>query len=113
MTDKAREPAKTSEAERVTVEAVSWITRFVGGDGTRRRLFEEELRPGLTVRDVLHQVGRRFPQLEEALWDPQTNELAEHIEVIVNDAVLGVQHSLDSPVVDGDRITLVGAYMGG
>lgn len=113
MKDEGKEPAQASQAGRVTVEVVSWITRFVEGNGTRRRLFEEELRPGLTVRGVLHQVGARFPQLEEALWDPQTNELAEHIEVMVNDAVLGVEHSLDSPLREGDRITLVGAYMGG
>ncbi len=105
--------APSARAGRVTVEVVSWITRFVGEDGTRRRLFEEEWRAGLTVRDVLRQLGARFPQLQEALWEPETNELAEHIEVIVNDAVLGVRHSLDSPLGDGDRITLVGAYMGG
>ncbi len=111
MTDDWKAPS--AGTGRVTVEVVSWFTRFVGGDGTRRRLLEEEWRAGLTVREVLHRLGARFPQLEDALWDPQTNELAEHIEVIVNDAVLGVQHSLDSPLEDGDRITLVGAYMGG
>ncbi len=113
MADAAKDPMESSEAGQVTIEVVSWITRFVGGDGTRRRLFQEGLRLGLTVRGVLHQVGARFPQLEEALWDPKTNDLAEHIEVLVNDAVLGVQHDLDSPLRDGDRITLVGAYMGG
>ncbi len=103
----------TREAGRVTVEVMSWITRFVGGDGTRRRLFEEDWRPGLTVRSALYQIGARFPQLDEALWDAKTKELAEHIEVLVNDAVLGVEHTLDSPLRVGDRITLVGAYMGG
>ncbi len=111
--NEAEESTRAREAGWVTVEVMSWITRFVGGDGTRRRLFEEEWRPGLTVRGVLNQIGTRFPQLEEALWDPKTKDLAEHIEVLVNDAVLGVQHTLDSPLCDGDRITLVGAYMGG
>ncbi len=31
----------------------------------------------------------------------------------MNDAVLGVSHELDSPVKSGDRIALVGAYLGG
>jgi molybdopterin converting factor small subunit len=39
--------------------------------------------------------------------------LSEHIEVLVNDAVLGLTHTLDDPVRDGDRITLVGQYTGG
>jgi hypothetical protein len=32
---------------------------------------------------------------------------------MVNDAVLGVSHELDSPVKANDRISLVGAYLGG
>ena len=51
--------------------------------------------------------------LDAALWSPDHTELGEHIEVIVNDAVLGVTHELDSPLKDGDRITLLGQFMGG
>lgn len=65
------------------------------------------------MRTVLQRLSSRFPQLEAALWDPQSRELGEHIEVLVNDAVLGVTHTLDSEVQDGDRITLLGQYMGG
>jgi hypothetical protein len=34
-------------------------------------------------------------------------------EVLVNDAVLGVGHTLDSPLRPDDRITLLGQFMGG
>ncbi len=98
---------------KVTVEAVAWVTRFVGGDGSRRQMYPEVAQPGDTVRTVLRRLSGRFPQLHEALWDRRTGELAEHIEVLVNDAVLGVAHTLDSPVQDGDRITLIGQYVGG
>lgn len=101
------------EELRVTVEAVAWVTRFVGGDGSRRQVYQEVAWPGDTVRAVLRRVSARFPQLHEALWDRQSGELAEHIEVLVNDAVLGVAHTLDSPVRDGDRITMIGQYVGG
>jgi hypothetical protein len=33
--------------------------------------------------------------------------------VLVNDAVLGVTHELDSPLKPGDRLTLLGQFMGG
>ncbi len=102
----------TSTVE-VTVEVVAWVTQFVGGDGTRRRLFQETLPPGATVRDALQGVCARYPSLAEALWTPGGRELAEHIEVLVNDAVLGVAHTLDSPLNEGDRITLIGAFTGG
>ena len=95
----------------VRVEAVSWTTRFVGGDGTGRREFDEPLRPGATVRSVLQDVSNRFPELRAALWE--NGELGEHIEVVVNDAMLGISHSLDSPLASGDRVTLLGQFTGG
>ncbi len=101
------------ETGHVTVEAVAWVTQFVGGDGTRRKLFEEAVAPGATVRSVLRQVSDRLPKLDEVLWQRSGGALAEHIEVLVNDAVLGVTHDLDSPVQPGDRITLIGQYTGG
>jgi len=98
-------------AETVPVEVLAWVTRFVGGNGSQRRIFEEPLAPGATVRSVLRGRSARFPELQGALWNG--DGLGEHVEVLVNDAVLGVSHELDSPVKPGDRIALVGAYLGG
>lgn len=106
-------PNPKSEISHVTVEAVAWVTQFVGGDGTRRKIFEEAVAPGATVRSVLSRLGERHPALRDVLWDRAGGDLAEHIEVLVNDAALGLSHTLDSPVRDGDRITLLGQYTGG
>ncbi len=107
-------PPPTGDTVGVTVEAVAWVMRFVGGDGTRRKVFSEAVTSGATVRCILAEFSRRHPELQEALWDrDHPTELSEHIEVLVNDAVLGLTHTLDSPLRDGDRITLVGQYAGG
>jgi len=95
----------------IPVEVASWVTKFVGGDGTGRRVLEEPLTSGVTVRSVLAGVSSRYPELAAALWHGR--ELGEHIEVLVNDAVLGIAHSLDSPLKPGDRITLLAQFMGG
>jgi molybdopterin converting factor small subunit len=95
----------------VSVELVSWITKFVGGDGSGRRVLDEPLTPGATVRTVLAGLSARYPALHEALW--HGDQLGEHIEVLVNDAVLDVTHTLDSPLQPGDRISLLGQFMGG
>jgi molybdopterin converting factor small subunit len=95
----------------VPVEVVSWVTKFTGGDGAGRRVFEEPLPAGATVRSVLAGLSARFPELQAALWHGR--DIGEHIEVLVNDAVLGVSHGLDSPLAPGDRIVLLGQYMGG
>ena len=98
-------------AATIPVEVASWITKFVGGDGSGRRVLEEPLIPGATVRSVLAGVSARFPELHQALWHGK--ELGEHIEVLVNDAVLGVEHDLESALRPGDRITLLAQFMGG
>jgi molybdopterin converting factor small subunit len=95
----------------VPVEVVSWLTKLVGADGSGRRVMDEPLTPGATVRSVLLGLSRRHGALHEALW--HDGQLGEHIEVLVNDAVLGVAHDLDSALRPGDRITLLGQYMGG
>jgi len=102
---------KTVPVATVPVEIASWITRFVGGDGSGRRVLEERLTPGATVRSVLKGLSARFPELDRALWHGK--ELGEHIEVLVNDAVLGIEHDLDSALRPGDRITLLAQFMGG
>ena len=95
----------------VPVEIVGWPTRFVGGEGATRRLFEEPLADGATVRTVLRNLSARFPELEAALWHGR--DLGEHIEILVNDAVLGIDHDLDSRLAPGDRIALLAQFMGG
>jgi molybdopterin converting factor small subunit len=95
----------------VPVEIVGWPTKFVGGDGSTRRLFEEPLAEGATLRSILRGLSARFPELEAALWHGQ--ELGEHIEILVNDAVLGIDHDLDSRMAPGDRVALLAQFMGG
>jgi molybdopterin converting factor small subunit len=102
---------KTAPAATVPIEIASWITKFVGGDGSGRRVVDEPLTPGATVRSVLAGLSAKFPELDRALWHGK--ELGEHIEVLVNDAVLGIEHDLDSPLRAGDRITLLAQFMGG
>ena len=101
----------TTATTTIPIEIVSWVTKFVGGDGSGRRLFDEPLGQGATVRSLLRGLTRRFPELDAALW--HGDQIGEHIEVLVNDAVLSVTHSLDSRLASGDRITLLGQYMGG
>lgn len=110
MEEKALSPL---EALHCTVEVVSWVTKFIGGPGAGRKEFEEPFVPGETVRDVLQRFSGRYPELDAALWDASKKGLGEHIEVMVNDAVLGLSHTLDTPLNANERITLLGQYMGG
>jgi molybdopterin converting factor small subunit len=105
--------AQVTRALPVQIEVTTWVTKHVGGDGSGTRTFDEPFAPGDTVRTVLRRFSRGFPELDAALWNPDHTELGESIEVVVNDAVLGVHQELDSPLEGGERITLLGQFMGG
>lgn len=108
------EPASQEGRITVHVDLISWVNQFVGGNGTGTTELTEQVRPGDTVRTVLKQLSGRHPKLREALWDENDrSQLGPHVEIIVNDAILGVSHELDSSLQDGDRITLTGQYIGG
>jgi molybdopterin converting factor small subunit len=104
-----------SEAEiSVRIEIISWVNKFVGGPGTGEVVLTEDFGAEATVRTVLRRVTARYPALGAALWDPNhRRELGDNIEILVNNAVLGVGHELDSGIKTGDHITLLGQYMGG
>jgi hypothetical protein len=106
--------AAATEPRTVPVEVLSWVNRFVGGPGTGQVTVDAVVPRGAKVRDVLQAMSGRFPELGRALWDPtRPRELGDNIEVLVNNAVLGLTHDLESEVLDGERITLLGQYMGG
>ena len=102
---------KVTDRMIATVEVTTWVTKYVGGDGSGSHVFEEPIVRGDTVRDVLRRYSARYPELHTALWDGRA--LGAHIEVLVNDAVLGVAYDLDTPLAGGERITLLGQFMGG
>ena len=101
------------QASRAHIEVTTWVTKHAGGDGTGSRLFDEPIGRGDTPRTVLRRFTSRFPELDSALWSSDHSELGSHIEVLVNDEVLGVTYDLDTPLVGGERITLLGQFMGG
>ena len=99
---------------RVVIETVSYISDMVDRPGQTHVEFQETATSQDTVRSVLRKFSGRYGKLFEALWDPNNRmEIGPHVEVIVNDAILDIHHSLDSHLHDGDRITLTGQYIGG
>lgn len=105
--------ATTVGEHKVQIEVMSWLTRHVGGVGSGRVYLDEEFTPGETIKDVLSRVGQRYPELGRELWNRETGEMWEFAEIIVNDAFIGINHTIDSPVKDGDRISLMEAFEGG
>src|SRR2546425_954185 len=95
----------------IPVEVASWVTKFVGGDGTGRRVLEEPLTPGATVRSVLAGLSSRYPELAAPLWPGRA--LGDPMGGPVNAAVRGSAPSLVSPLKPGAGIPPPAHFMGG
>ena len=105
---------KTGEAFTVKVEVIAWVRTFLDGPADGAQSFQEQASPGDTLRDVLKNLSQRFPKLDHALWDEHDrSEIGPHIEIIVNETILGADYHLDSPLNPGDEIVLTGQYIGG
>ena len=105
--------AGTAVRRQVQIEVFAWLTRYVGGDGGGRKFFTEEFAAGESVQMVVRRLTRRFPDLDQVLWDVENGQLGASVEIIVNDAFLGITHTMNSEVKDGDMITLLPAWDGG
>jgi len=103
----------TEAVFQVGVELMAWATTFVGGDGSSHQHLDVAASPGDTIRTVLKRLTAQHPDLDRALWHEGSNALSEHLEIAVNDALLGIRHTLDSEVKAGDKILIMGQYMGG
>ena len=112
---KARAESGDKDAAPFTVriEALAWVNTLLGGTGSGTMDYDESVEPGETLREVLRRFSGRYPRLKDALWVAGTGNLGEHIEIAVNEAILDIHHTLDSPLAPGDRITLMGQFIGG
>lgn len=108
-----QDKAVAAVKQHVRIEVFAWLTRYVGGDGGGRKFFTEEFAAGESIQTVVQRLTRRFPELDYVLWDVDSGQIGASVEIIVNDAFLGISHTLDSEVKDGDMITLLPAWDGG
>lgn len=113
IAEPARDASAGQPAGSFAVEATTWVSKLVGGADWGTVVLREPLAPGDTVRSGLRRVSERYPPLLDTLWTRDTHELSEHLHVMVNARALGVEHTLGSPLHDGDVITLLGQFAGG
>ena len=98
----------------VSVEVIAWVRTFIDGPASGTHEFQESAKEGDTIRDVLKALSARYPKLDQALWDENArDEIGTHIEIIVNDTIMGNDYTLETPVDSGYQIILTGQYIGG
>jgi molybdopterin synthase sulfur carrier subunit len=89
----------------VTVRIPAALRALVGGRA------ELEAPPG-KLRDVLDAVGRESPELVARVL-ADGGALRRHVNVFVNDEDVRFRDLLETPVREGDRVTIVPSIAGG
>lgn len=88
---------------RVRIPAV--LRSLVGGRA-------ELAAPAGRLRDVLDAIGRESPELVSRVLADE-GALRRHVNVFVNDEDVRFRELLDTPVRDGDCVTIVPSIAGG
>ncbi len=74
---------------------------------------QEEVRaPGATVREVLANLDKSFPGIGARLLD-EKGGLRRYVNIFHNDEDIRFLEELDTPVADGDKLSIIPAIAGG
>jgi len=80
-----------------------------------RKLTEEKKQVeanGSSVAEIIENLGNRFPQFSERLCD-ENGEVRRFINVYLNDEDIRFKNGKDTPVSDGDVLSIIPAIAGG
>lgn len=66
---------------------------------------------GQTVKQVLDDLGRQFPGICQRLFD--NGQVRRFVNVYLNEEDIRYLSNLDTPVKDGDQISIIPAVAGG
>lgn len=89
----------------VRVRIPTPLRRFTGGQ-------EEVTAAGTTIRMVVEDLERRHPGIKERICD-ESGKVRKFVNIYVNGDDIRFLDSLDTPVKDGDEISIVPAIAGG
>ena len=65
-----------------------------------------------TAGEALQALSRHYPQLRRFVLDDQLR-LRRHVNIFINDALIGDRVRLSDPLRDGDRLHILAAVSGG
>jgi len=73
---------------------------------------QEVTAPGKTVREVLQNLNASFPGIGARLMD-ERGGVRRYVNIFYNDEDIRFLKELETPVADGDRISIIPAIAGG
>ena len=91
-------------AVRVIIPTV--LRRHTGG----QNILELEAH---SLRELIDRLGETFPSLREQIMDEDKNSLRSFVSIFVNDEDVRFLKGMDTPLKDGDTVSLIPSIAGG
>ena len=105
-------PGSSGTLPTVRVEVLSWIARGLGGQREDKAVWEEPIREGQTLGELMDELAARFPRFGE-FYDPTTRTLQEHVELVLNGRLYDLAGGFEAPLRPGDTVMLFPGFSGG
>jgi molybdopterin converting factor small subunit len=99
----------------VTLELHGFLAERLAALGRRRgarTIVSVPLGSGATVASLMQDLVAADVRYA-LLFDPRSQSLPEHVEVVLNDRVLDLVGGLEAPIAEGDVLTFLPAHAGG
>jgi molybdopterin converting factor small subunit len=98
---------------RVKVEVWPWLSETLGARGAEKRVLEQQLPDGTTLRALLACLHQEHARFGELVFDPERGRLTGHTELALNGAIYDLVGGLDARLQDGDVVTFLPSLAGG
>jgi len=98
---------------KVRLEILPWLSDRLRDWGSGRLILEEEVDEGTTIRQVLTAYSQRDETFKKFIYDTQSRQLNEFVNIIINDRFMELAQGLETELKDGDTLILLPAFAGG
>ncbi len=97
----------------ITLEFIPWLSQQIQPGRTGKLVRQEGIRDSETVRQFLHRLASSDHKVADNVFDLESNDLREHVAVVLNDRMIELVGGLDEPLHEGDTLTLLPTFQGG
>ncbi|OGR24210.1 MAG: hypothetical protein A2139_10980 [Desulfobacca sp. RBG_16_60_12] len=99
----------------VTVELWMWLGKELGppfeSPSDMRSVLETDVEEASTVRELFEDLAKRFRAVERKVF--RNRGFAPYVAMIINDRSTSAADACDRVLVDGDKVVVLPAYVGG
>ena len=76
-------------------------------------VLEKESGQLATIGELLADVVSSYPNLRKVIFNPDTGEVSNKLNIILNDSLLPITDVIETRISGGETITIVPVYAGG